>query len=218
VARQAQGPRAGYDRRSIREPLAALAYDRRFAVDRALHAVDRNRRLAAAALGYSLDGLPLDYGLAGLATEAGSSGAAPEAILLTATSRDDKLWAENRWIELGRGLAERGMVCVLPSGSAVERERAERLAQAIPNAIALPPSAIRALAVRIAGARCAIGVDTGLTHLACGTGIPTVAIYTATDPGLTGVVGAGFHRNLGGKDASPSVDAVRDALAEAGVL
>ena len=215
VARQAHGPRAGYDRHSIREPLAALAYDRRYAVDRALHAVDRNRRLAAAAFGYNLDDLPLDYGLSGLA--GAPAGGAPEAILLTATSRDDKLWAEDRWVELGRRLAAQGMACVLPSGSAIERERAERLAAQIPQAIALPPASIRALATRIAAARCAVGVDTGLTHLACATGIPTVALYTATDPGLTGVVGAGFFRNLGGKNASPGVDAVTAALAEAGV-
>ena len=219
ITRQARGPKAGYDRRSIREPLAALAYDRRYAVDRALHAVERNRRLAAAAFGYELERLPLDYGLHNFQKNRGDAAGVPggEAILLTATSRDDKLWAEDRWTGLGRTLANLGLTCVLPSGSPVERARAERIAATIPGAIALPPTSIRELATRLATARCAVGVDTGLTHLACATGIPTVALYTATDPGLTGTVGTNFYRNLGGKDASPAVKDVLTALAEAGV-
>jgi heptosyltransferase-1 len=33
-------------------------------------------------------------------------------------------------------------------------------------------------------------------------------LYTATEPGLTGVHGAGLHRNLGGKGQCPAVAAV----------
>jgi len=36
-------------------------------------------------------------------------------------------------------------------------------------------------------------------------------LYTATDPGLTGVLGSGFWRNLGGKAKVP---AVTEVLAE----
>jgi heptosyltransferase-1 len=64
------------------------------------------------------------------------------------------------------------------------------------------------LAALLAGGRGAVGVDTGLTHLAVALKVPTVALYTATDPGLTGVLGVGFHRNLGGKDQIPSSAAV----------
>jgi heptosyltransferase-1 len=34
-----------------------------------------------------------------------------------------------------------------------------------------------------------IGADTGLTHLASAFGLPTVAIFLSTEPGLTGPVG-----------------------------
>jgi heptosyltransferase-1 len=47
-----------------------------------------------------------------------------------------------------------------------------------------------------------------LTHLAVALKVPTIALYTATDPGLTGVLGAGFYRNLGGKNQIPSAAAV----------
>jgi heptosyltransferase-1 len=64
----------------------------------------------------------------------------------------------------------------------------------------------------LAGARASIGVDTGLTHLAVALKVPTIALYTATDPGLTGVLGVGFHRNLGGKNQIPSPHAVLGEL------
>ena len=50
----AQGPRAGYDWHSIREPLASLFYRRRARVPRELHAVDPCRPLAGQQLAYPL--------------------------------------------------------------------------------------------------------------------------------------------------------------------
>jgi heptosyltransferase-1 len=207
MASQAHGPALGYAADSAREPMAARFYERKFSVSRELHAVVRNRRLAAAALGYAADG-ELDYGI-----QAAPAGFAwlphrPYVVFLTATSRDDKLWPEANWLALGQQLNSLGISAVLPGGSAVERQRASRLAAGIPGAIAAPPMNIPELAALLAGARAAIGVDTGLTHLAVALKVPTIALYTATDPGLTGVLGVGFHRNLGGKGQIPATDAV----------
>lgn len=211
LARCAQGPRLGYAAGSAREPLAARCYDRHFHVARDLHAVVRNRLLAAAALGYKADGEP-DYGVDTAPGAFPWLPHRPYVVFLTATSRDDKLWPEANWTALGRALDSMGFNAILPGGSAVERERAARLAATIPGALAAPPMSIPELAALLAGARAAIGVDTGLTHLAVALKTPTVAIYTATDPGLTGVLGAGFHRNLGGKAQIPAADAVLDEL------
>lgn len=207
VARRARGPLAGYAADSAREPVAARFYDRRFSVATDAHAVVRNRRLVAAALGYAVDDAP-DYGIAAAPADFPWLPAQPYVVFLTATSRDDKLWPESHWLELGRQLNALGYAAVLPGGSAVERGRAARLAAAIPGAVAAPPLSIPQLAALLAGSRAAVGVDTGLTHLAVALKIPTVALYTATDPGLTGVLGAGFHRNLGGKAQVPAPAAV----------
>ena len=213
ITRQGQGLRSGFDRHSARESLASFAYQRRFAVSREQHAVLRNRQLAAAALSYSLSPLPLDYGIAQRIINLQKNiDNATFAILLTATSRDDKLWHEADWIALGKTLQARGIVSILPAGNATERQRAERIATAIPDAQVLPPMGIADLAKAFSGAMLAVGVDTGLTHLACAMGIPTLAIYTATDPGLTGVIGSGYFKNLGGKSGPP---ALSDVLATA---
>lgn len=207
LARQAIGPHLGYAADSAREPIAARFYDRHFSVPRQLHAVVRNRRLVALALGYTADD-ETDYGIEVAPGSFAWLPHRPYAVFLTATSRDDKLWPETHWLDLGRQLNSLGISAVLPAGSAIERARAERLAVGIPGAVAAPPMSIPALAALLAGGRAAIGVDTGLTHLAVALKVPTVALYTATDPGLTGVLGAGFHCNLGGKDQVPSAAAV----------
>jgi lipopolysaccharide heptosyltransferase I len=213
LARAARGRRHGYDAASAREPLAARLYDVTHHVARAQHAVRRNRMLAAAALGYRLADGP-DYGIVAPAT------AQPESycVLLHGSSRADKLWPEDAWIDLGRSIESRAMRCLLPWGSEDERLRSERIAAALERAVVPGPMALDRLAGVLRGARAVAGVDTGLTHLAAALTRPVAAIYIASDPKLTGVVGAGPVRNLGGPGHAPTAAEVWEALAEAGSL
>jgi heptosyltransferase-1 len=203
VARLAAGPRHGMDRASAREPLAACFYGATHAVPRGLHAVERNRRLTAAALGYAVEG-PVDYGLDRPAGEKSAT-----VVFLTMTSREDKLWPEASWIELGKKLS---CPLVLPWGSEEERARAGRIAAGLPRASVPPRMAIDALAALFAGARAVIGVDTGLTHLAAALGTPAVGLYCGSDPALTGLYGAPAARNLGAIGRPPSVAEVLGSL------
>jgi heptosyltransferase-1 len=61
-------------------------------------------------------------------------------------------------------------------------------------------------------AHCAIGVDTGLTHLAGALGVATIGIYTATDPELTGLYGCTRAINLGDRGQSPNAEEVLRSL------
>jgi heptosyltransferase-1 len=207
MACAARGERHGMDAASAREPLAARCYDVRHAVPKGQHAVDRNRQLVAAALGAPVPA-PCDYGLraeGALPLEL----AAPYAVLLTMTSRADKLWPEDRWIELGRRLAAQGVRAVLPWGSAEEQARAERIAAAVRDALVPRRMSVAELARLLRGARGVAGVDTGLTHLAAALGVPAVGIYTSTQARLTGLHGDARVRNLEAADAA----AVHAALA-----
>lgn len=214
VACQARGPRHGQDGASAREPLAALFYQHRHAIPRGQHAVTRNRALAAAAFGYALPPTPPDYGVQAQPQPALEL-PARYVVALHATSRDSKLWPLQHWIELGRHLAMQGIDLVLPWGSEDERTRAGAIAASVPQAMVLPRLPLRELAAVIAHGQGAIGVDTGLIHLAAALHKPTVAIYTDTDPGLTGVLGpdAARFRNLGGIGQIPPHQEVSAALA-----
>ncbi|MFA5825755.1 MAG: lipopolysaccharide heptosyltransferase I [Gallionellaceae bacterium] len=214
ITRCAKQPRCGYDWQSAREPIASLFYDRTFAVPKDRHAVERNRQLAGLALGYVPLGAP-DYGIQSPALNLPwLSSNSPYVALLHATSRDDKLWPEANWISLGKQLARDGFQLVLPWGNAKENARSEHLAAAIPNAICPPRLNLVEAAALLGHAQAVIGVDTGLSHLAAALNVPTIGIYTATDPGLTGLHAGNRAVNLGGKQASPSVDEVLQTLAK----
>ena len=207
ITRMAPTRRCGYAADSAREPLASRFYDARFAVPKALHAVERNRRLTAQAAGYELTGAP-DYGIAAPSAPAlciPGGTPSPTAVLLTATSRDDKLWPEDHWAALGRELHARGLHCLLPAGSDAERERATRIADAIPQANLLPPSGLGELACHLGAAHIVIGVDTGLVHLAAALGRPTLALFSASDPALTGVLARTPAFNLGRGGQPPTL-------------
>jgi heptosyltransferase-1 len=196
MARLAHGRRAGYAAEVAREPLSARFYDATFAIPKNLHAVERNRWLAAAALEYE-PGLPLDYGISAMPLSAAWLPRRPYCVLLTATSRSDKLWPEGRWLELAAFLDSHGVACVLPGGSVEERERAARLAAQMTDAVAAPPLALEEIARLLAGARLVVGVDTGLSHLAAALGKPVLALFSGSDPLLTGVHAGETAINLG---------------------
>jgi heptosyltransferase-1 len=215
LAQAASGTRHGYAAACAREPLAAKFYDVIHVVARDLHAVVRNRRLAAMALGYELPAAP-DYGITPPQDAGSIESPRPYCVLLHSTSRADKLWPEPAWEQLGNELARQGCAVILPWGDAAERARSERIARALAHAVVPPALGIRGLAGLLAEAHAVIGVDTGLTHLAAAFGRPVVAIYCGSHAGLTGVhAGKGAPvRNLGGVNLVPTVIDVLRALHE----
>jgi heptosyltransferase I len=209
----ASGPKHGYDKDSIREPFASHFYTQTHAISYLLHAVIRNRTLAALSLGYQPPSNAPDYGIV-------AGGPVPEALValleqpymmaLHGTSRDSKLWPEKDWIALGKTMSSKGLHMVLPWASFSEKSRAQNIAAQVEHAIVLPKLSISALAPILAKAKVAVGVDTGLSHLATALNIPTIAIYTDTDPARTGVMASAKAQaiNLGNKNIIPSTEEV----------
>ncbi len=203
----------GYDRDSAREPLACWTYQETFAVPWSLHAVQRNRMLSAKALGYVPDA-EVCYGIDAPSWYADWIPSGRYVVLLHATSRAEKEWPEHHWVQLGQELYERGIHAILPAGNPTEQARARRLAHAISGAVAAPALDLRQLAGLLGQAWAVVGVDTGLTHLACALRRPVVALFTATDPLATGVFGSPVARNCGGKARYPTVSEVLQHLLE----
>lgn len=189
LTRYARGPVYGLDRYSAREPLSARFYDRTIAVPRAQHAVSRVRQLFSEALDYPL---PVGSASYGLEREGFVNSVESKAyiVALHGTAWGTKLWPESYWLELIRLANAAGLDVLLPWGSDEERDRAERLADHSRGAQVLRRMSLADMAGVLAGARGVVAVDTGLAHLAAALAVPAVAIYGATQPGLTGTLGA----------------------------
>jgi heptosyltransferase-3 len=98
-----------------------------------------------------------------------------------------KRWADAGWRSVARGLGERGLAVVVTEG----RDPAER---AYMETLWADTDVIRergrldwaGLTALLKGAAVYVGPDTSVTHLAAGSGCPTVALYGPTSPRLHG--------------------------------
>ena len=189
----ARGPRVGFDRRSAREGLAAFVCDRAVPVDRRQHAVERLRTLFGGALGYRPGQTSPAYGICRMRLPV-SVVKGDYLVFLHGSTWSSKLWPDAHWRALIERAGQAGRRVCLPWGDAVERARAERLTDGHAHAQVLAPLGLPELAATLAGARGVIGVDSGPTHLASALGVPTVALYGATDPQLTGTWGTRQRR------------------------
>ena len=145
-------------------------------LDPRTHAVARGRMVAGAALGYAVDSAP-DFGLPAPQAALRPAFLPPQdyAVFFHGTARAAKKWADANWIALGHALAP--MPVLLPWGSAQELEDAQALAARIPNAQVLPKLSMMDAVALAQHAALAVGVDTGLTHIAAAFLRPTVEIY-----------------------------------------
>ncbi len=220
----ARGPSHGQDRATARESFAAHFYTHAHHIARGRHAVVRNRELVAQALGYASPASSPDFGIQAPALSALSLPRVggrdlvdcPYVVCLHGTSRASKEWPEDHWRELVGRLAAKGYAAVFPWGNETEKARAERSCAGSGSTIVLPRLGLRDLAAILGRAQAVVGVDSGLTHLACALNRPTVAIYTDTSPVLTGVYphDLSLAVNLGNTGTIPTVDAVWNVLAQ----
>nr|WP_234463480.1 lipopolysaccharide heptosyltransferase I [Stutzerimonas stutzeri] len=187
LTRYVKAPVAGLDRDSIREPLASRFYDRRYAVPRERHALERVRQLFAQALGYSIPEMIADYGLD--RSQLATPGEQPYLLFLHGTTWPSKHWPEAYWRQLAERMSEFGWAIRLPWGNAEEKARAERIAQGLPSASVLPRLNLGGVAKVVAGARACVAVDTGLGHLAAALDVPSISLYGPTLPGRVGAYG-----------------------------
>jgi heptosyltransferase-1 len=182
----ARGPAVGFDFSSAREGVVSLLYGRRAHASWELHAVDRQRRLFAQALGYPLPQTAPDYGL--------PRSARPERsrlLMLHGATWATKRWPEIYWSELANLAAAAGIEPVLRWHDRAERESAERIAAAAPGTRVIPAPNLETLRRVIAESSIVAANDSGPAHLAAALGVPSVTLYGATRPEHNGTLGPG---------------------------
>ena len=176
-------------------------------LDPRTHAVARGRMVAGAALGYAVDTAP-DFGLPApqAAQRPAFLPAEDYAVFFHGTARAAKKWADANWVALGHALAP--MPVLLPWGSEQELKDAQALAARIPNARVLPKLSMMDAVKLAQHAALAVGVDTGLTHIAAAFVRPTVEIYCDSPKWKTEGNWSERIVNLGDLGAPPSSDEV----------
>ncbi len=203
LARVARGnQRHGLNQRSARDKLAFIHYHHRHDVSWEKHAVERVRELFSQALGYSLPKGPIDYGLT--FDRLGESPFEKNyLVFLHGTTWTTKHWPESHWRTLAQYATGNGFSVYLNSGNDDEYQRAKRITTDIAHAHAMPYKGIDELASIISNAQGTVAVDTGLGHLAAALAKPTVSIYGATDPKMTGAYGRNQAHLTSGLSCSP---------------
>jgi len=176
-------------------------------LDPRTHAVARGRLVAGAALGYAVD-TPPDFGLPApqVSNRPDWLPAESYAVFFHGTARDAKKWAPQNWIALGHALAP--MPVLLPWGSEKEKGEAEALAAGIPHARVLPKLSMMDAVTLAQQAALAVGVDTGLTHIAAAFYRPSVETYADSPKWKTEGNWSPRIVNLGEMGAPPSADEV----------
>lgn len=178
VSRLARGrERVGFHASQCAETPAAWFYQRHYRPEQIRSRVQWIRELVAFAADTDCSTAP-DYAMG----NASLDGRERAAVFFHSASRAEKLWNEKHWIELGQHLRRQGYQLELAWGSEEERQRAERLRQAIdPQHCIVPPRrTMEEWSARLGQLSLAVGLDSGLTHLAAAVGTPCAAIYIST--------------------------------------
>lgn len=190
ISRMSRGLTIGLSNRTVREPLAALFYNKAYSVPWTEHAVDRVRQLFSRALQYQYDTDLISYGIdrAKLKTKT-ENVPGNTVVFLHGTTRVNKYWPKEKWRDLANLATEYEYDVVLPWGTLEEKKRAEFIGEGNLNVKILGKKSLSDLAVVIIKSKGVIAVDTGLGHLAAALSKSTVSLYGPTNPALCGTYG-----------------------------
>ncbi len=121
------------------------------------------------------------------------SASGPLVALAPFTSRLQawKRYPLERWREIARSLAGRGMSVLIIAGPGEEQAAHALAAQSGPGVHVCEGIGLRALAALLGECALLIGGDTGPMHMAWAVGTPVLALFGPTDPVLNAPVGVG---------------------------
>ena len=180
-----------------------------------VHAVQRGRELAAHALGYSMR-KEVNFGLIypsnvpsdqSIRVQAAPENIARKLAFIHGTSRQDKTWPLQNWVELGQRLAASNCQVMLVHGNAKELATSQAIAAQLPGSMVLPLLSLDALTQELGSCAGAIGVDSGVSHIAVALGLPHVQIYNFATAWRTGPQGCAHQTSVFAQPC-PTVDVV----------
>ena len=190
----------GMDAKSAREYPAHLAYFRKVFIDKKLHAIQRQKKLLAEALGYQSNENHIDYGASyDSFTKPLIELPNKYFVLVQDASWPTKQWSVNKWKQLIKYLEDKNISMLLPSGNLHEMKRAKEICSISKMAQAIDLMPLNEIAYIIKNADLCICSDTGLAHLSALAGTSSVTLYGPTKPSLIGTIGINQRHLVGNK-------------------
>jgi heptosyltransferase-1 len=185
VAAIAGGTCCGFTGPSLKEPLAGLMYRRSFDVPLEMPAVSRYRTLVARSLGFPLPAAS-DCDITPFlrwndedrsVTDSYFDSRHRTILIVPETSAPNKNYPPERYAQLASLLGGRILVC---HGNDRELAAAGTIAGQAANARVLPRLTINQLKAAISRCDLVIGGDSGPTHMAWASGVPSITLFGAT--------------------------------------
>lgn len=189
----------GLDWNSAREGLASLFYENKINVNQNNVAVIRLRGLIAKIFNLDIELNKFEFIIK---RQINKTNHPDYVLLLHGTSREDKKWALNYWVELANYfLTNSKLDIILTYSNDTEYQFANNLIKVLNNnrIKLIDKLDIDKLVELIGNANLVIGVDTGFTHLSALLGVKTIAIYQSSDPNYVGLLETTTAKNIGGK-------------------
>lgn len=200
-------PVVGLDKLSATDPETRWLYRKGYPVPRDMNAVERVRSLFAQALGYEISGEP-DFGIRADKLDQSVTTDGSHWIFFHGTTWASKHWPEENWVDLLLLAKQEQQQVLLPWGNDNEKSRAERLVDAAQWGTVLPKMTLWQLSGLISRCEAAVGVDTGLMHIAAACGVPTVSLFGSTSVTLTGAKGKQVINLASSYECSPCLKKV----------
>ncbi len=187
----------GLDRASLRtEKIATLFYHKKISVPLQMHAIERVRRLFAAACNYEYEPIanealfPTDDLLFPNENIECTDGLSNYIVGIHSTTWESKHLPTIWWKDMAQKLQQQKIKLVLPWYSEADLERAKNIQQGFSNTVIIAPKLnLNQMASLFQSALGSICVDTGFAHISAAMGIPTIALYGSTNKELTAALG-----------------------------
>ena len=199
-------------------------------VEPRIHAINRSRVMCARALVYALPE-KVNFGLVSHSSmdvnaiknisnnffDSGATSPAPVVAFVHGTSRADKQWPVEHWLDLGHRMNALGYTVAFTHGNDEELWRSESIASRLTQAVVWPRMKVDALTDAMSECMGVVGVDSGLSHIAVALDLPHVQIYNFDTAWRTGPLQSD-HQISVVSDTTPTVDAVWGAWMQASAL
>ncbi len=163
----------GFDKNSLREPLAALCYDKKFSIDYSENVILRNLKLTCQALNIALPSLhdmkPFLFSMTKALVK-------PDILIIVGSSWPSKVYPKEHFITVLNALHVKSFIAW---GNEKEKADAEFIAHHT-QATVLPALSLDELKAIVQNSALIIGGDSGPTHMAWALKRPSITIFGPT--------------------------------------